>query len=359
MNESEKTPVASKAEPSQKRFLRALRREAVDRPPFWFMRQAGRYLPEYQALRSRSENFLSFCYDPALATEVTLQPIERFGMDAAIIFSDILVIPDALGQKVAFEPGRGPVLAAIDDVKQLAPFDDEALRAHLAPVYEALRQTKAKLPPEVALIGFAGAPWTIAAYMVEGGSSRDFEKLKAFAYGRPAAFAALIDMLTEAVAAHLIAQVDAGAEVLQLFDSWAGVLPEPQFQRWCVAPAAMIVRKVKAAHPDVPIIGFPNRAGALYGCYAAEANVDGLSIDATVPLEWARDSLQPRVVLQGNLDPMMLVTGGEAMKADARRILAALGKGPFVFNLGHGVPQITPPAHVAELASLLRDWKPL
>ena len=358
MTDSAKTPEASKSEPSEKRFLRALRREVVDRPPFWFMRQAGRYLPEYQAIRARSKNFLEFCYDPAMATEVTLQPVHRFGMDAAIIFSDILVIPDALGQKVAFEPGRGPVLEPIGDAKDLPPFDGEKQKAYLAPVYEALRLTKAALPPETALIGFAGAPWTIAAYMIEGGSSRDFEKLKAFAYGRPAAFAAIIDMLVEAVAAHLIAQVEAGAEALQLFDSWAGVLPEPQFQRWCVAPAMMIVRKVKAAYPDVPIIGFPNRAGALYGMYAAETGIDAMSIDATVPLDWARDSLQPRVVLQGNLDPMMLVTGGEAMKADARRILAALAKGPFIFNLGHGVPQITPPSHVAELSALLHNWQP-
>ena len=356
MTKPEITTEATKL--SDKRFLRALRREVVDRPPFWFMRQAGRYLPEYQAIRARSENFLKFCYDPALATEVTLQPVLRFGMDAAIIFSDILVIPDALGQKVAFEPGRGPVLEPLNEAKELPPFNADKLRAYLAPVYEALRLTKAALPPETALIGFAGAPWTIAAYMIEGGSSRDFEKLKAFAYGRPAAFAALIDMLVEAIAAHLIAQVEAGAEAVQLFDSWAGVLPEPQFQRWCVAPAAMIVRKVKAAHPDVPIIGFPNRSGALYGLYATESGVDGLSLDATVPLDWARESLQPRVVLQGNLDPMMLVTGGEAMKTDARRIMTALAKGPFIFNLGHGVPQITPPAHVAELSDLLQNWQP-
>ncbi|MFN4283629.1 MAG: uroporphyrinogen decarboxylase [Alphaproteobacteria bacterium] len=356
MTESVKTPDAET--PNQKRFLRALRREVVDRPPFWFMRQAGRYLPEYQAIRGRAPNFLKFCYDPAMATEVTLQPVQRFGMDAAIIFSDILVIPDALGQQVAFEPGRGPVLEPIAEAKDLPPFDADKLRAYLEPVYEALRQTKAALPPDVALIGFAGAPWTIAAYMIEGGSSRDFEKLKAFAYGRPASFAAIIDMLVEAIAAHLIAQVEAGAEALQLFDSWAGVLPETQFQRWCVAPAAMIVRKVKAAHPDVPIIGFPNRAGALYGLYATESGVDGLSLDATMPLDWAAGSLQPRVTLQGNLDPMMLVTGGEAMKTEARRILAALGKGPFIFNLGHGVPQITPPAHVAELSALLQNWQP-
>ncbi|HEU0071088.1 MAG TPA: uroporphyrinogen decarboxylase [Alphaproteobacteria bacterium] len=356
MTESATPPNADK--PSEKRFLRALRREVVDRPPFWFMRQAGRYLPEYQEMRGRAADFLKFCYDPAMATEVTLQPIRRFGMDAAIIFSDILVIPDALGQKVAFEKGRGPVLEPIEDPKALPTFDADKLTSYLEPVYEALRQTKAALPQDVALIGFAGAPWTIAAYMVEGGSSRDFEKLKGFAYGRPAAFSAVIDLLVESISAHLIAQVEAGAEALQLFDSWAGVLPEPQFQRWCVEPAMRIVRKVKAAHPNVPIIGFPNRAGALYGLYATESGVDAMSIDATVPLDWAASSLQSRVVLQGNLDPMMLVTGGEAMKTEARRILGALGKGPFIFNLGHGVPQITPPAHVAELSALLQNWQP-
>jgi uroporphyrinogen decarboxylase len=358
LTDSAKTPAASDAGPSDKRFLRALRRETVDRPPFWFMRQAGRYLPEYQEIRGRAANFLDFCYDPAMATEVTLQPIRRFGMDAAIIFSDILVIPDALGQKVAFEAGRGPVLEPVEDIKRLPPFDETRLRAHLEPVYEALRQTKAQLPNDVALIGFAGAPWTIAAYMVEGGSSRDFEALKTFAYGRPASFSAIIDVLVEAVSSHLIAQVEAGAEALQLFDSWAGVLPEPYFQRWCVVPAAMIVRKLKAAYPDVPIIGFPNRAGALYGHYATEAGVDALSLDAAVPLDWVRDSLQPRVVVQGNLDPMMLVTGGEAMKNEARRILETLGRAPFIFNLGHGVPQSTPPAHVAELSALLQNWQP-
>jgi uroporphyrinogen decarboxylase len=254
--------------------------------------------------------------------------VRRFGMDGAIIFSDILVIPDALGQGVAFEAGRGPVLRAITTVDELTTFEPDDLREYLAPIYEAIGLVRGALGSETALIGFAGAPWTVAAYMVEGGSSHTFEKLKGMAYGRPEDFAALIDLLVEAIATHLIAQIDAGVEVVQIFDSWAGILPDVHFRRWSIEPTARIVQRVKARHPDVPIIGFPNRCGVLYAAYASETGVDAVSIDATVPLEWAQTMLRPRVALQGNLDPQMLVAGGAAMRQDVRRIIETLGEGP-------------------------------
>lgn len=341
---------------SQTLLVRALRGERGSRPPFWLMRQAGRYLPEYQAVRVKTRTFLEFCYSPELAAEVTLQPVGRFGMDAAIIFSDILVIPDALGQAVSFEAGRGPVLRPIHSVADLAPFNAADMRDYLAPVYAALRLVRSQLPAETALIGFAGAPWTVAAYMVEGGSSVTYERLKSMAYGRPEDFARLTDRLVEAIAAHLIAQVEAGADVLQLFDSWAGILPDEYFHRWSIAPTAAIVKRVKAKYPHVPIIGFPNRCGVHYADYAKGTGVDGVSIDATVPLVWARDVLQGQVAVQGNLDPQMLVVGGEAMQHDVERILQTLSQGPFVFNLGHGIVPSTPPDHVAALADQIRNW---
>lgn len=339
-----------------KSLLRALRGEQLARPPFWLMRQAGRYLPEYQAVRAKTRTFLEFCYSPDMAAEVTLQPVRRFGMDAAIIFSDILVIPDALGQAVSFEAGRGPVLRPIRSVDDLSPFDASDMRDYLAPVYAALRLVRKELPRDTALIGFAGAPWTVAAYMIEGGSSVTFERLKSFAYGRPDDFAKLIDRLVEAIATHLIAQVEAGAEALQIFDSWAGILPDVYFDRWSIAPTAAIVKRVKARYPEVPIIGFPNRCGVHYAGYAQKTGIDAVSIDATVPLAWARDRLQSHVAVQGNLDPQMLVVGGDAMKRDILRILEVFSSGPFVFNLGHGIVPSTPPDHVAQLAELVRGW---
>ena len=339
-----------------KPLVEALRGRRQARVPLWLMRQAGRYLPEYQAVRARTRTFLEFCYSPEFAAEVTLQPVRRFGLDAAIIFSDILVIPDALGQGVAFEAGRGPVLRPIQSVDDLGAFDAQGLREYLAPIYQAIGQVKTALPARTALIGFCGAPWTVAAYMIEGGSSTQYERLKGMAYGRPDEFQRLIDRLVTAITTHLVAQVDAGADVLQIFDSWAGVLPDAQFHRWSIAP---IVRGVRARHPDVPIIGFPNRCGLLYADYAAETRVDAVSLDATVPLHWARDTLQSKVAVQGNLDPQMLVVGGAVMRAEAKRILDTLGHGPFVFNLGHGIVPSTPPDHVAELAAFVRGWTAL
>jgi uroporphyrinogen decarboxylase len=340
--------------PPTKRLIRALQGLPVDRAPFWFMRQAGRYLPEYRELRTRAKDFLAFCYSPALAAEATVQPIRRYGMDAAIIFSDILVIPDALGQKVGFEAGHGPVLEALSGADDLARLSGAKQRARLGPVYDALALTKTKLDKDTALIGFAGAPWTIACYMIEGAGSTTFAKAKTWIYRHPERMTALMDLLVDAIADHLIAQVEAGAEALQLFDSWAGVLPEREFERWSVAPTGRIVAAVKSAFPDVPIIGFPNRCSAMIGRYARLAAVDCVQIDSGTPAAWARDEMPKTVALQGNLDPQLLVAGGAAMIDEARRICDALSRGPFVFNLGHGIVPETPPEHVASLSALLR-----
>ena len=333
---------------SEKPFLRALRGTVSKAPPVWLMRQAGRYLPEYRALRAKARDFLSFCLTPELAAEATLQPIRRFGFDAAILFADILIVPHALGQQVGFREGEGPVLGALGNLRPA-----EAQR-RVAPVWETVRRVAPALPKEVALIGFAGAPWTVATYMVEGGSSRDFARVKQQAFAKPAEFAVLIDAIIEATVTYLSGQVEAGAEALQLFDSWAGVLPETEFRRWVIEPTRRIVEAVKTRYPGVPIIGFPRGAGLLYEAYALESGVDAVSLDPAVPLVWARDRLQTRMPVQGNLDPMLLVVGGEAMEQAVRRIREELGRGPLVFNLGHGILPETPPEHVAALVELVR-----
>ena len=350
-------PYPHKPDPAapSKPLLQALAGESLTRPPFWLMRQAGRYLPEYRELREKAANFLDFCYSPSLAAEATLQPVRRFATDGAIIFSDILVIPDALGQKVEFVAGRGPVLEPLSSAAEI-DLDLDRIREFLNPVYKTLSMVRAELSEEVALIGFAGAPWTLACYMVEGGPSTDFGTLRAWAYERLDELQDLIDLLVEAISTHLIAQVHAGADMLQLFDSWAGILPEREFDRWSITPTAKIVRKVKEACADVPIIGFPNRSGVLYKDYAAKSGVDGVSIDASVPLDWAARELQGQCAVQGNLDPQLLLAGGEALNKEVERILSVLGGGRFIFNLGHGVLPKTPPAHVAAVADLVRAW---
>ena len=340
-----------------KLLLRSLGGGITSRPPFWLMRQAGRYLPEYRKLRAETGGFLDLCLTPDAAVEVTLQPIRRFGMDAAILFSDILMVPYGLGQPVSFEEGRGPVLEALPGPAAIDGLRLDGFHDRVAPVYETVRLLARALPAEVALIGFAGAPWTVASYMVEGGSSRDFATAKAWAYGDPAGFQRLIDLLVEATTGYLLRQVEAGAEVLQLFDSWAGIWAEPALRRWCLAPSREIVRRVKAAAPEVPVILFPRGAGVLYEAYAIEAGAAALSLDSTVPVGWAAERLQGRVAVQGNLDPLVLVAGGAALEAEASRILDALGHGPFVFNLGHGIVPQTPPDHVSQLAELIRGWK--
>jgi uroporphyrinogen decarboxylase len=337
-----------------KPVLRALLGESVSPPPLWLMRQAGRYLPEYREIRAKCPGFVEFCLTPELAAEATLQPIRRYGFDAAILFSDILMVPYGLGQPVTFREGEGPVLEPVRNAAGVERLRDSEAAVRLAPVYETLRRVRISLPQQTVLIGFAGAPWTVACYMVEGGSSRDFAAVKAWAFGDTEGFEKLIDLLIEATAAHLIRQVAAGAEVLQLFDTWAGVLPESFTRRLVIRAAKEIVARVKKSCSRVPIIGFPRGIGALYLDYVRETGVDAVSFDSGVPVSWAAREIQGLVPVQGNLDPHVLVAGGAALRDETRRILEAFGRGPFVFNLGHGILPETPPEHVAELVRLVR-----
>ena len=339
---------------TRKNLLRALDGECLARPPIWLMRQAGRYLPEYRKIRAEAGSFLDLCYTPKLAAEVTLQPIRRFGFDAAILFSDILVVPDGLGQDVWFVENEGPKLAPIQDTAAMKILRLKGMRDHLAPVYQTVNDLSAMLPRDVALIGFSGAPWTVASYMIEGGGSREFAAIKRWAFADPDGFGKLIDLLVEAIADHLCAQVEAGAEVVQLFDSWAGVLPEAAFRRWIIEPTRALVARFHAKHPDVPLIGFPRGAGLYYTQYAAETGVSAISLDTTVPTSWAAKTLQPNLTVQGNLDPMLLLVGGEGMMEGVQRILDNLGQGPLIFNLGHGVVKETLPEHVAALVAAVR-----
>ena len=335
-----------------KPLLRALAGERVRPAPVWLMRQAGRYLPEYRELRAKAGSFLDLCFTPDHATEITLQPIRRFGLDAAILFSDILVVPWALGQPLRFEEGRGPVLDPIAR-GELGRLGRDGVVERLAPVFETVRRVKSALPAHTSLIGFAGAPWTVASYMIEGGGSKDFLKPKTWALDAPGEFEGLIDLLVEATVDYLCAQVEAGAEALQLFDSWAGVLGEQELKRWSLAPLRRIVDKVKARHPQVPMILFPRGAGLGYAHFAEASGADGLGLDTTVPLGFAAE-LQRRIPIQGNLDPAALVVGGRALEQGVDRILEALGHGPFIFNLGHGVVPQTPPEHVQALIDRIR-----
>ena len=332
------------------------KRSAV--PPIWLMRQAGRYLPEYRELRATTRSFLELAYTPDKAVEVTLQPIRRFGLDAAIIFSDILVVPDALGQKVWFVEGEGPRLEALTNPAEFGQLSRARLADHLAPVYRAITATRAALAKGTALLGFAGAPFTLACYMIEGGSSRDFAKVKEWAYRHPDSFGVLIDLLVEAVVDHLAYQVEAGADAVQLFDSWAGVLPEEQLFSWSLEPMIRIAHGLRARHPKVPIIAFPRAVGPAALMYRRPDAFAALSIDTGIGAHWAAKELQPHICVQGNLDPIMLVAGGAALEREATRILDKLGHGPFVFNLGHGVVPQTPPDNVAHLVEIVRNWKP-
>jgi len=342
---------------SAKPLLSALTGQAGSPVPIWLMRQAGRYLPEYRQTRAKAASFLEFCFTPDLAVEASLQPIRRFGLDGAILFSDILVLPHALGRKVEFVEGKGPLLEPLRRMEELDRLTPQAVRETLAPVFETLRRLRRELAPEVTLIGFAGAPWTVACYMVEGAGGSDFQSVRRFAYHAPDVFARLIDVLSDATIDYLSAQVEAGAEVLQIFDSWAGSLAEAELRRWSLAPLTRIVAALKRKHPSVPVILFPRGAGVLYREFARASGAAALSLDSSLPLAWAAEELQRHTALQGNLDPLLLVEGGEAMRQEAARILRVLGKGPFVFNLGHGILPDTPPEHVAELVSLVRGWK--
>jgi uroporphyrinogen decarboxylase len=335
--------------PPLKPVLRALRGERLIETPIWLMRQAGRYLPEYRALRREARGFLDLCLSPDLAAEITLQPVRRFPLDAAILFSDILIVPHALGQPLDYREGEGPVLTPLRSREDLSRLDDSGFLERVRPVWGTVERVKSALDPAVALIGFAGAPWTVASYMVEGGSSRDFANVKHWAFSDRDGFGALIDRLVAATILYLDGQIRAGAEIIQLFDSWAGILPEPEFRRWVIAPTKAIVDAMRRSHPQVPIIGFPRGAGHLYEAYFAATGIDALGLDPTVPVEVARDVLQVKGPVQGNLDPLLLMVGGTAMAEATGHILDHLAHAPFLFNLGHGVLPTTPLGHVAAL----------
>ncbi|KQZ96077.1 uroporphyrinogen decarboxylase [Mesorhizobium sp. Root157] len=333
--------------------VEVLNGEAVYPPPLWMMRQAGRYLPEYRETRKNAGSFLDLCYNPDRAVEVTLQPIERFGFDASILFSDILVVPHALGRDLRFEEGHGPLLTPIT-AAGIADLNPETFHVNLAPVYETVRRLREKLPSETTLIGFCGAPWTVATYMIAGRGTPDQAPARLFSYREPEAFSRLLKMLAEQSAAYLIKQIEAGADVVQIFDSWSGVLDEPSFEAFCVRPVAEIVRQVRLAHPTVPIIGFPKGAGFNYASYRQKTGVTALGLDWTVPLSEAR-GLQREGAVQGNLDPLRLVAGGKALAEGVDGILKALGQGPFVFNLGHGIVPETPIENVWAMVKQVRN----
>ena len=334
-----------------RRLKRVLAGEALDPPPVWLMRQAGRYLPEYRAVRAKAGSFLDLCFDPEFAAEVTLQPVRRFDLDAAILFSDILVVPHALGRTVRFVEGEGPRLEPIDGegIDRLA-FRSEAL----APVIETVARVRAALAADKALIGFCGAPWTVATYMVAGEGTGDQLPARLLAARDPTLLDRLIGILVEASVAYLVAQLEAGADVVQVFDSWAGILNEPDFDRFAVAPMARIVRGVRAEHPGARIIGFPKGAGLRLERYVEETGVDAVGIDWTTPLSFAAERLQPQVAVQGNLDPVTLLAGGATLDAAVDTILATLRRGRFIFNLGHGILPATPVAHVERLVKRVR-----
>ncbi len=340
-----------------KPLLSALNGVRQNRVPFWYMRQAGRYLPEYRELRKQAGDFLDLCYSPKLAVEVSLQPLRRYDMDGVILFSDILVVPHALGIGLRYAEGEGPLLEALDRGDSLPQYEPDKFLSKLSPIFETLKGIVTDAPAEATVIGFAGAPWTVATYMVEGGSSRDFAKTKLWAFQDPESFQQLIDLLVDTTSDYLMAQIAAGADTVQIFDSWAGVLPETALRCWSLAPISEIARRVRRKYPDVPIIGFPRGAGIAYSQFAPEADISALSLDSSVPLDWAADTLQPDSALQGNLDPQYLVCGGAKMLEEAERILAALSGGPFVFNLGHGIVPYTPPEHVAALSEFIHSWK--
>jgi uroporphyrinogen decarboxylase len=340
--------MASMAKP----LLRVLGGEAVWPPPVWLMRQAGRYLPEYRELRATKGGFLALAMDSEAAAEVTLQPVRRFGFDGAILFSDILIVPYALGQDLRFEEGEGPRLSP--------PLVDAALAslerapARLEPIYRTVEKVKARLPAETTLLGFAGSPWTVATYMVAGRGSRDQAEARRYAYADPRAFSEIIDAVAEMTVDYLSGQIRAGAEAVQLFDSWSGSLSPDQFARWVIAPTARIVAALKALHSGTPIIGFPKGAGAKLVDYARETGVDALGLDETIDPAWAARELPETLPLQGNLDPLALLAGGAALENAVGRILSSLQGRPHIFNLGHGIIKETPIAHVEQLLALVR-----
>jgi len=338
----------------KKSLLAILRGERQKVPPLWMMRQAGRYLPEYRAVREKAGGFLDLCFSPELAAEVTLQPIRRFGFDAAILFSDILVIPHALGRKVSFVAGEGPRLDPISDPDVIAKLPAEADQNRLAPVYETVARVKAELSPDVTLLGFCGAPWTVATYMIAGEGTPDQAPARIFAYRHPAAFAALIDRLTNASIAYLVRQLQAGADAVQIFDTWAGVLPPEEFRRWSMEPTQKIVAGIRKQIPDAKVIGFPRGAGSLLPLYAHHTDVDAVGLDWMIDKTFARYQVQRLKPVQGNLDPLALLAGGEALDRAVDDVMAAFAEGPFIFNLGHGILPETPIENVERMIKRVR-----
>lgn len=337
---------------SQKSLLRVLAGESLKTPPVWIMRQAGRYLPEYRELRKKAGGFLDLCYNPDFATEVTLQPIRRFGFDAAILFADILLIPQALGIDLWFAEGEGPRLTPITDASTLKPVED--IHETLGPVYETVRRLSSELPSDTTLIGFAGAPWTVATYMIAGRGTPDQGPARRLMYENPADFSAIIDRVTDATIEYLAKQVDAGAEVIKIFDSWAGALGGSQFHRYALEPAVKIATELKSRYPGLPIIGFPRGSGGGYLTFAESGAFDALAMDTSIPAEWARDILQPKIAVQGNLDPMHMVTGGQALEDETKRILDILGNGRYIFNLGHGITPDGDPRNIEKMLNIIR-----
>ncbi|MBS7791194.1 uroporphyrinogen decarboxylase [Roseococcus sp. SDR] len=342
---------------TDKPLLRVLSGESVWPPPVWLMRQAGRHLPEYRAMRGEAGSFMDLCLNPELAAEVTIQPVRRYGMDGAILFSDILIVPWAMGQGLTFAEGEGPRLPPITDQGGVDRLDVAGAAAKAEPIMETVRRVKAGLAkdhPNTTLIGFSGSPWTVACYMVEGKGGGEFKHARRMIHDNPALFGALVEKLEAATLAYLIAQVDAGAEALMLFDSWAGQLAPNAFRKWVIEPNKRLRAAIKAARPSIPVIGFPRLAGPMLAEYAAETGVQACGMDTAMNPAWAAANVPKTVALQGNLDPEVLIAGGPALRREAESILAAMKGRPFIFNLGHGVEITTPPEHVVELLQIIR-----
>ena len=338
----------------EKKLLNVLQGNAADTPPVWLMRQAGRYLPEYRATRAQAGSFLDLCYTPELAEEVTLQPIRRYGFDASILFADILLVPQAMGMNLWFEEGEGPMMSWPDgaiDNGSLKPTDE--VDEVLSPVYETVKRLSKSLPDETTLIGFAGAPWTVATYMVAGKGTKDQAPARKMMFGDPDAFQDLIDRITDATIHYLSKQIDAGAEVVKIFDSWASALTPAAFEQYSVKPAIRIIDELRKKHPDVPVIAFPRGAGAMYPSFSRTVQANAIALDSQVPLNWAREEMSDSV-LQGNMDPMYMVVGGEALSDEAKRIVGEMEGHPFIFNLGHGITPDADPANVDILLKAIR-----
>ncbi len=340
-----------------KLFIQALKGQSTASVPFWFMRQAGRYLPEYKALRATTKGFLDLCFTPEKAAEVTIQPLRRFNMSAAILFSDILVIPYALGVDVKFAEGEGPIVETTTTAERISKFDQTQVTTKLAPVAETVHLVKKELSNETALIGFAGAPWTVACYMLQGKSGKEFAAARRFAYAEPKLMQQLIDQLTQATIAYLQMQIDAGADAIQIFDSWAGLLTPDQFAKWVIEPTKKISAALRASHPNTPIIGFAKGAGLQLPAYAKATGVQGIGVDQHTPMEFAIESVAAHQAVQGNLDPLLLAFDKDGALRESEKILKSFGTRPAIFNVGHGFIPETPIENVEAVSNLVKSWQ--